>query len=75
VNRSTHTLFWLGLVTVGAILGAALGATLELRYRDIADARRELTSLDLLLVEETSRSLQRSTWSCAAFRPSFSPTA
>ncbi|HZY13454.1 MAG TPA: ATP-binding protein [Beijerinckiaceae bacterium] len=58
MNRSTHTLFWLGLITVGAILGAALGTTLELRYRDIADARRELTSLDLLLVEETSRSLQ-----------------
>jgi signal transduction histidine kinase len=58
VNRSTHTLFWLGLITIGAILGAALGATLELRYRDIADAKRELTSLDLLLVEETSRSLQ-----------------
>jgi signal transduction histidine kinase len=58
VTRSTHTLFWLGLLTVGAILGAALAATLELRYRDIADARRDLTSLDLLLVEETSRSLQ-----------------
>jgi signal transduction histidine kinase len=58
VKRSTHTLFWLGLLTVGAILGAALGATFELRYRDIADAKRELTSLDLLLVEETSRSLQ-----------------
>jgi signal transduction histidine kinase len=58
VKRSTHTLFWLGLLTVGAILGAALAATLELRYRDIADARRELTSLDLLLVEETSRSLE-----------------
>jgi signal transduction histidine kinase len=58
VKRSTHTLFWLGLITVGAILGAALGVTLELRYRDIADAKRDLTSLDLLLVEETSRSLQ-----------------
>jgi signal transduction histidine kinase len=58
VKRSTHTLFWLGLLTVGAILGAALGATFELRYRYIADARRDLTSLDLLLVEETSRSLQ-----------------
>jgi signal transduction histidine kinase len=58
VNRSRHTLFWLGLITVGAILGAALGVTLELRYRDIADAKRDLTSLDLLLVEETSRSLQ-----------------
>ena len=58
MTRSTHTLFWLGLLTVGAILGAALAATLELRYRDIADARRDLTSLDLLLVEETSRSLQ-----------------
>jgi signal transduction histidine kinase len=58
VNRSTHTLFWLGLLTVGVILGAALAATFELRYRDIADAKRELTSLDLLLVEETSRSLQ-----------------
>jgi signal transduction histidine kinase/CheY-like chemotaxis protein len=58
VKRSTHTLFWLGLLTVGAILGAALGAALELRYRDVADARRDLTSLDLLLVEETSRSLQ-----------------
>src|SRR5947209_99394 len=58
VNRSTHTLFWLGLVTVGAILAAALAATLELRYRHIADARRDLTSLDLILVEETSRSLQ-----------------
>jgi signal transduction histidine kinase len=58
VNRSTHTLFWLGLVTVGAILAAALAATFELRYRHIADARRDLTSLDLLLVEETSRSLQ-----------------
>ncbi|GAC1335560.1 MAG: hypothetical protein NVSMB26_20380 [Beijerinckiaceae bacterium] len=58
MNRSTHTLFWLGLLTVGAILGAALAATFELRFRDIADAKRELTSLDLLLVEETSRSLQ-----------------
>jgi signal transduction histidine kinase len=58
VPRSTHTLFWLGLLTVGAILGAAVGAALELRYRDIADAKRDLTSLDLLLVEETSRSLQ-----------------
>jgi signal transduction histidine kinase len=58
VKRSTHTLFWLGLLTVGAILGAALGATFELRHRDIADAKRDLTSLDLLLVEETSRSLQ-----------------
>jgi signal transduction histidine kinase len=58
VTRSTHTLFWLGLLTVGAILGAALGAAFELRYRDIADAKRDLTSLDLLLVEETSRSLQ-----------------
>src|SRR5947209_1792464 len=58
VNRSTHTLFWLGLVTVGAILAAALAATIELRYRHVADARRDLTSLDLLLVEETSRSLQ-----------------
>jgi signal transduction histidine kinase len=58
VNRSTHTLFWLGFLTVGAILGAALAATLELRHRDVADAKRDLTSLDLLLVEETSRSLQ-----------------
>ncbi|MBV8851193.1 MAG: response regulator [Methylobacteriaceae bacterium] len=58
MNRSKHTLFWLGLFTVGAILGAALGVALELRYRDIADAKRDLTSLDLLLVEETSRSLQ-----------------
>jgi signal transduction histidine kinase/CheY-like chemotaxis protein len=58
VNRSTHTPFWLGLLTVGAILGAALGVTLELRYREVANAKADLTSLDLLLVEETSRSLQ-----------------
>ncbi len=58
VNRSTHTLFWLGLLTVGVILGVALAATFELRYRDVENAKRELTSLDLLLIEETSRSLQ-----------------
>ena len=50
--------FWCGIVIIVLICAGAAFAAYELQQRDIKEAKRELRALNLLLVEETERSIQ-----------------
>jgi signal transduction histidine kinase/CheY-like chemotaxis protein len=49
---------WFGILSILLICIGAGFAAHELRQRDVSEARRELGALDILLVEETERSIQ-----------------
>jgi signal transduction histidine kinase/CheY-like chemotaxis protein len=58
ITKPKPFVIWFGVLLIVLIcIGAALAAY-ELRLRDISEAKRELRGLDILLVEETERSVQ-----------------
>ncbi len=56
--RPTRIAFLIGAVSILALCAATAWFILQLHSREILDAKRELITLDVLLVEETERSLQ-----------------
>jgi hypothetical protein len=56
--RPTRIVFLIGFMAIIALCAATAWFILQLRSREILDAKRELVTLDVLLIEETERSLQ-----------------
>ncbi len=56
--RPTRIVIGTGILAIIALCAATGWFSLQLRFREIQDAKRELVTLDVLLMEESERSLQ-----------------